>query len=329
MAYYLGIDGGGSKTTCAVGDESSLLAAFTAGPSNITRVGEAGAREALQEAIFGACRAAKINPQQVRRACVGAAGAGRKDVASAVGKIVAEIIPGEIQVVGDMEIALAAAFGGGPGVIVIAGTGSIAYGRDAKGRTARAGGWGFAVSDEGSAYWIGRAAVSAVLRASDRVGDDQTEQNHAEQDQAEQDRAEQNRIRPAGRLFRELKTAWSVDSLEQLARAANANADFSVLFPAVLAAAGAGDVVAREVIAEASSELARLAGVVLRRLFPGQRSAALSAVPMAIAGGVFRHATMIRELFYNGVRAANPDVVLNLEVVDPVHGALRMARRIG
>jgi N-acetylglucosamine kinase-like BadF-type ATPase len=334
VAYYLGIDGGGSKTTCAVGDESSLLAAFTAGPSNITRVGEAGAREALQEAIFGACRAAKINPQQVRRACVGAAGAGRKDVASAVGKIVAEIIPGEIQVVGDMEIALAVAFGEGPGVIVIAGTGSIAYGRDAKGRTARSGGWGFAVSDEGSAYWIGRAAVSAVLRASDRVGDDQTEQNHAEQDQAEQDRAEQdraeqNRIRPAGRLFRELKTAWSVDSLEQLARAANANADFSVLFPAVLAAAGAGDVVAREVIAEASSELAQLAGVVLRRLFPGQRSAALSAVPMAIAGGVFRHATMIRELFYNGVRAANPDVVLNLEVVDPVHGALRMARRIG
>jgi glucosamine kinase len=329
VAYYLGIDGGGSKTTCAVGDESSLLATFTAGPSNITRVGEAGAREALQEAIFGACRAAKINPQQVRRVCVGAAGAGRKDVASAVGKIVAEIIPGEIQVVGDMEIALAVAFGEGPGVIVIAGTGSIAYGRDAKGRTARAGGWGFAVSDEGSAYWIGRAAVSALLRAGDRVGDDQTEQNHAEQDQAEQDRAEQNRIRPAGRLFRELKTAWSVDSLEQLARAANANADFSVLFPAVLAAAGAGDVVAREVIAEASSELARLAGVVLRRLFPGQRSAALSAVPMAIAGGVFRHATMIRELFYNGVRAANPDVVLNLEVVDPVHGALRMARRIG
>jgi glucosamine kinase len=329
VAYYLGIDGGGSKTTCAVGDESSLLAAFTAGPSNITRVGEAGAREALQEAIFGACRAAKINPQQVRRACVGAAGAGRKDVASAVGKIVAEIIPGEIQVVGDMEIALAVAFGEGPGVIVIAGTGSIAYGRDAKGRTARSGGWGFAVSDEGSAYWIGRAAVSALLRAGDRVGDDQTEQNHAEQDQAEQDRAEQNRIRPAGRLFRELKTAWSVDSLEQLARAANANADFSVLFPAVLAAAGAGDAVAREVIAEASSELAQLAGLVLRRLFPGQRSAALSAVPMAIAGGVFRHATMIRELFYNGVRAANPDVVLNLEVVDPVHGALRMARRIG
>jgi glucosamine kinase len=319
VAYYLGIDGGGSKTTCAVGNESSLLAKVTSGGSNITRVGEAGAREALQQVIREACRGAKINPQQVRRTCVGAAGAGRKDVASAVGKIIAEIIPGELEIVGDMEIALAAAFGEGPGVIVIAGTGSIAYGRDAEGRTARAGGWGFAISDEGSAHWIGRTAVSAVLRAADQAGDDE-----AEQDQAGHDRGWL-----AARILHELKTAWSVDSLEQLARTANTKADFAVLFPAVLAAAGAGDAVAREVMARASSELAQLAGIVLGRLFPRQQSARLSVVPMAMAGGVFRHAAMIRELFYNGVRAANPDVVLNLEVVDPVHGALRMARRAG
>ena len=312
MAYYLGIDGGGSKTTCAVGDESSLLATVTAGASNITRVGEAGAREALREAIFGACRTAKINPQQVRRACVGAAGAGRKEIASAVGKIVAEIIPGKIEVVGDMEIALAAAFGEGPGVIVIAGTGSIAYGRDAKGRTARAGGWGFAISDEGSAHWIGRAAVGAVLRAADQAGDEE---------------AKQDRGWPAGRLFRELKIAWDLDSLPPLARAANANPDFAALFPAVLAAAEAGDAAARQVIAQASGELVRLAEIVLHRLFSDQQLAAHSAVPMAMAGGVFRHAAMIRELFYNGVRAANPDVVLNPEVVDPVDGALQRARK--
>lgn len=314
MAYYLGIDGGGSKTTCAVGDELSVLATATAGASNITRVGEAGAREALQAAIREACRSAKINPQQVRRASVGAAGAGRKEIANAVGKIVAEIIPGAIEVVGDMEIALAAAFDEGPGVIVIAGTGSIAYGRDAKGRTARAGGWGFAISDEGSAHWIGRAAVGAVLRAADLVGDD---------------KAEQDRAWPAGRLFRELKTAWNLDSLPQLARTANANPDFAALFPAVLAAAESGDAAARQVLVQASGELVQLAQIVLQRLFSGQHSSPLSAVPMAMAGGVFRHAAMIRDLFYNGVRAANPDVVLNPEVVDPVLGALRMARRTG
>src|SRR5580658_733271 len=299
---------------CAVGDESLLLATVTAGPSNITRVGPTRARKALHVAIRQACAQAKIAPQQVQRACIGVAGAGREEIAGVVRKIVAEIVSGEIEVVGDMEIALAAAFGAGPGAIVIAGTGSIAFGRDAQGRTARAGGWGFAVSDEGSAHWIGRAAVNAVLHAADQVGEE---------------RAENDREWPAARLFRELKTAWSVNSLEQLARKANTNADFAVLFPAVLAAAEAGDAVARQVNAQAAGELAQLAGIVLRRLFPLQRSAALSAVPMAMAGGVFRHAAMIRELFYNEVRAANPEVVLNPEVVDPVHGALQMARRAG
>jgi len=322
VAYYLGIDGGGSKTTCAVGDETSLLATITVDASNITRVGEAGARDALHRAIREACRDANINPQQVLRACIGAAGAGRPEIAGIVREMVAEIVSGEIEVVGDMEIALRAAFGAGPGVIVIAGTGSIAFGRDAQGRTARAGGWGFAVSDEGSAHWIGRAAVSAVLRAADESGDHQAEHDRTEHDQAEHDQAW-----PAGWLFRELKAAWGVDSLPQLARTANANSDFAALFPAVLTAAESGDATACRVIKQASSELAQLAGIVLHRLFSGQHSSALSPVPMAMAGGVFRHAAMIRELFYNGVRAGNADVVLNTEVVDPVQGALQMARR--
>jgi N-acetylglucosamine kinase-like BadF-type ATPase len=238
-----------------------------------------------------------------------------------VGKIVAEIIPGEIEVVGDMEIALAAAFGKGPGVIVVAGTGSIVFGRDAQGKVARAGGLGFTVSDEGSAHWIGLAAVRAVLRAADEAGEDQAERDPAWR---------------ARRLFSELKTAWSLTSLPQLARAANATPDFAVLFPAVLAAAEAGDIVARQVMADASRELAQLAGIVLRRLFsarllPARLSPAqdASAVPMAMAGGVFRHAAMIRELFYNEVCGASPDVVLNPEVVDPVQGALQMARKAG
>ena len=72
-------------------------------------------------------------------------------------------------------IALEAAFGSGPGVIVIAGTGSIAYGRNREGQTARAGGWGFAISDEGSGHWIGRTAVAAAIGA----WDEDPEQNAA------------------------------------------------------------------------------------------------------------------------------------------------------
>jgi N-acetylglucosamine kinase-like BadF-type ATPase len=304
VAFYLGIDGGGSKTTCAVGDEVSLLATATAGPSNITRVGEDCARESLNDAIRQACAVARINPQQLKRACIGAAGAGREEIAKVVRRITADLIPSEIEVVGDMQIALQAALGAGPGVIVIAGTGSIAYGRDAQGRTARAGGWGYAISDEGSAHWIGRMAVAALLRAADQALDDASAQQHS-------------------LLFRELKGIWTLDSLERLARMANANPDFAALFPAVLAAANAGDAIAQRVLAQAGRELAQLANMVVGRLFSERDT----AVPMAMAGGVFRHAPAIRELFYNEVRAAHPHVVLNAEVVEPVHGALQLARR--
>lgn len=228
MAYYLGLDGGGSKTTCVVGDESSVLATALSGPSNITRVGEIRARESLHQAIRRACADAKIDPRELKRACIGIAGAGQDAVASVVYRMVAEVLPGDFEVVGDMQIALQAALGEGPGVIVIAGTGSIAYGRDARGRIARAGGWGFEISDEGSAHWIGRAAVAAALRVADEGPIDDSPHPHSA-------------------LFCELKEIWKLDSLEQLARKANSNPDFAALLPGVLNAANAGDVVAQDV----------------------------------------------------------------------------------
>jgi N-acetylglucosamine kinase-like BadF-type ATPase len=306
VAYYLGIDGGGSKTTCAVGDETSVLATALSGPSNITRVGEVRARESLHEAISQACAAAKIDPRQVHRACIGVAGAGRPEIARAVGKIIAEVIAGEIEVVGDMQIALQAALGAGPGVIVIAGTGSIAYGRDAQGKTARAGGWGFAISDEGSAHWIGRKAVAAVLRAADEAADDRA--------------AQQTPL-----LFREMKSIWKVESFEHLARTANTNPDFASLLPAVVAAADAGDELAEQVLREAGRELAQLVGIVVRRLFMGDNA----VIPLAMAGGVFRYAPLMREVFCAAVHTLDPRLELNGQVVDPVAGALGMARRAG
>jgi glucosamine kinase len=316
VAYYLGIDGGGSKTTCVVGDDTSLLATATTGPSNVTRVGEERARESMHTAIHQACAAAKIAPEQLRRSCIGAAGAGREEIAGVVRRIVAEVIPQGVEVVGDMQIALQAAFGAGPGVIVIAGTGSIAYGRNAQGRSARAGGWGFAISDEGSAHWIGRRAVVALLRAADS--------NLVEQNLVDPNLVEQSSPALSG-LRREIQAAWNLESLEKLARTANSNPDFAALLPAVAAAAEAGDDLAQQVLIQAAEELARLADLVLRRLFPEQTAG--SAVSMAMAGGVFRHVSMVRERFFNLVRTAHSQVALNDEVVEPVQGALQMARR--
>lgn len=306
MAYYLGVDGGGSKTTCAVGDEVSLLAKVTAGPSNITRVGEARTRESLQKAIREACAVARISPQEVRRACIGAAGAGSEEIAAAVHNFVAETISGEIGVVGDMQVARAAAFGEGPGVIVIAGTGSIAYGRDAEGRIARAGGWGFAISDEGSAHWIGAAAVSALLRVIDQSEDPQA-------------------TAEASPLFGEMNAAWGLSSLDELVRAANANARFARLFPAILAAADGGDDLAQRVLAQAGRELAQLAAIVVRRLFAAGNGN-LPAALLAMAGGVFRHSAIVREVFRHEVRQLDPRLEVSPQIAEPVAGALQMAR---
>jgi glucosamine kinase len=321
VAYYLGIDGGGTKTTCAVGDESRLLATATAGPSNIVRVGETQARESLQQSVRQACAAAGITPAQVSHTCVGGAGAARSELAEIVRHSLAEILPTPIGVVGDMQIALEAAFDTGPGVIVNAGTGSFAYGRDQQGTAVRAGGWGFAISDEGSAHWIGRAAVKAVLRAADPRPVDlypSDPKSVARREEAlASDSSQPNSLSAA------LQKAWGVTSLPDLARAANSipPPDFAALFPAV---AASQDVLAVKVLSSAGRELAQFAATVAHRLF--QKSETVP-VPVAMTGGVFRHAPLTRGDFYNELRRLDPRVEVNPQVVDPVDGALRMARR--
>ena len=300
MAYYLGIDGGGTKTTCAVGDDSRTLATVTTGPSNIVRVGEVKTRESLLQCARQACATTNISPDEVVRTCIGGAGAARPELAERVRHMLTEVLASPIDVVGDMETALEAAFGAGPGVIVIAGTGSIAYGRNREGTTARAGGWGFAVGDEGSAHWIGRAAVNLVLHAAD-------ENLHAPENTS-----------LAASLFK----AWGVTSYLDLARAGNAvpPPDFAALLPAVVSS---HDALAQKVLSSAGRELARTAGVVIRRLFPVREG----SVPVGMTGGVFRHGSLVRESFYNELRALDARVQLAQTVVDPVEGALSMARR--
>jgi glucosamine kinase len=225
-------------------------------------------------------------------------------LAEIVRSFLAEVLPTPIDVVGDIQIALEAAFGRGPGVIVIAGTGSIAYGRNQQGTTARAGGWGFAIGDEGSAHWIGRAAVSAILHASD-LSDEISEAPVTSPF--------------AAALFK----VWGVTSFADLARAANSipSPDFAALFPAV---AASSDDLATRVLSNAAWELAQVAAIVIRRLFAQDHAA---SVPVAMIGGVFRHAPLVRQVFYNELLKLEPRAEVNPHVVEPVEGALRIARR--
>ena len=298
VAIFLGIDGGGSKTSCVVGDETALLGSGIAAGSNLVRVGEEQAREAFAAAIRQACAAANVTAAQIERTCVGVAGAARPEISEVVRRILRTLVAGEIEVVGDMVIALESAFGAGPGVVMIAGTGSIAYGRNSKGQTARAGGWGFAISDEGSGHWIGRSAVAAALRAYDEG---------------------QSTV-----LLESLMKSWGVESREQMILVANASPppDFPGLMRTVLSAAEAGDPTARVVLTQAGAELAALAKIVIRRLF-----AEAEPVPVAMSGGVFRNCALVRQVFYNSLRSEYPDASLSANVIDPVKGALELARK--
>jgi N-acetylglucosamine kinase-like BadF-type ATPase len=259
----------------------------------------------LTTAIRQACRVANLELSQIASACVGLAGAARPEISELVTGIISEIVSGkiklaEIKVVGDMVIALEAAFGSGPGVIVIAGTGSIAYGRNAEGQTARSGGWGFVISDEGSGHWIGRSAVAAAIGA----WDEDPGQNVP--------------------LIEILLKSWRLETIEQLVPAANATPapDFAALFPSVLSLANSGDRGARDVLSQAGAHLAALAGTLLRRLFPNP-----GAAPVAMSGGVFGSSALVRQVFYNTLSSTHPNAALNPNVIEPVRGALALARQ--
>ena len=109
-------------------------------------------------------------------------------------------------------------------------------------------------------------------------------------------------------LFREVKSIWKAESVDQVARTANTNPDFATLLPAVIAAANAGDEVARKVLTQAGQELADLAAIVIRSLFPEKDLCDRAAIPLAVVGGVFRYALMVREIFCDTLRQLDPRV---------------------
>ena len=162
---FLGVDGGQSSTTALIGDETGrVLGAGAGGPCN--HVGAAEGRQklirAVGDCVARACEGAGLDPATVvfEAACFGMSG-GPEDKQA----ILAEILKtGKLVATTDAVIALAGATAGRPGIITIAETGSIAFGRNAQGRTARAGGWGFVFGDEGGGFDITRQALRAALR---------------------------------------------------------------------------------------------------------------------------------------------------------------------
>jgi N-acetylglucosamine kinase-like BadF-type ATPase len=291
MTYFLGVDGGQSGTTALIGDENGLvLGSGESGPCN--HAGAHEGRAKLERAVMASVAAAytqaagadrNLDPATIRfeAACFGMSG-GPEDKQAILASI---LRVNRLTVTDDAVIALAGATETGQGIITIAGTGSIAFGRNAELLSARAGGWGYLFGDEGGAFDIVRHALRAALRMEEGWG------THT--------------------LLREviLKATDSRDAHEAMHRMYTADWPrdrAAQLAPLVDAAAVAGDAVANEILANAGRQLAMLAASVRSQLWkPG------NAVEIAYIGGVFQ-SRMVLERFQmlseleEGVRCIAP-----------------------
>jgi N-acetylglucosamine kinase-like BadF-type ATPase len=302
MGVVLGLDGGGTKTRCLVADQQGrVLGEGLSGPSNYQVVGLEAAAANLFAAAGQALEQAGIAMPDVGAVVAGLAGVGRPEDQAAMREALAGFAPALLEVVPDARIALAGALGGKPGAVVISGTGSIAYGLDAAGRTVRAGGWGWILGDEGSGYAIGRSAVSAALAAQDGTGGSTV-------------------------LSERIQAAWGLERLDQVVRRVYADlpaakAEMAALVPLVIAAAEQADAVAQGILRQAGSDLGTVAAAVLRRL-----DLPAGCEPLvAVTGGVLTGCPAVRAAMGERLAALAPAACLIDSMESPAEGAVRMA----
>ena len=303
MAYFLGVDGGATSTACAICDaDGRILGVGDGGPSNhiLAPGGEARARTALETALGAAEAAAGLHRVEFDSAYFGMTGINRNtEQARMFERVVSGSLTTRIMHIdNDASAALAGALACRPGVIVIAGTGSVAFGRDPSGREARVGGWGYLFGDEGSAFAIGLAGVRAALRARD--GTDRPTV------------LETQIPTRFGKSLGEIPILYYQDLVPRAAIAA--------LAPVVTDAAATRDAVAVALVEEAARALAGVAAAVMTRLtWPD------GIVPLAPVGGVFKAGRVMLDPLKSALTARVPGAVLVPPRFVPVVGALLLA----
>lgn len=297
---FLGIDVGGSHTTVVVGDKTGQVVARADGPGAAMRPGGAEASAAVIADVARRAAVAADVSLPADAAMVGAAGAGREqeqhELAAA---LMAAQVARRVRVVGDSEIGLAAAFAEGPGILLNAGTGSIAFARSPDARLHRAGGYGWQLGDEGGGYWLGRRALASAARATDDPNESST-------------------------LLERLLVALGLRHFDDLIRwtATATPGQIAALAPHVLNAALEGEKVAQQTVWEAAVELARLVGV-LARHFPGTEP-----IAVATAGGLLRRGSPLLKALHDVLVNTTPRARLVDGPVDAPAGAVRLAARL-
>jgi N-acetylglucosamine kinase-like BadF-type ATPase len=308
MGCFLGIDGGGTRTTAWLADsDGKPLGCAETGPSNPLKVGFRAAerelmkafRACLREAGFPASAARAWHPPLLEAVGAGIAGIDRQAARRPILAWMRRHIPARQHLLTtDAAIALAAAVRDAPGIIVIAGTGSIAYARDDQGVVLRAGGWGIPFDDSGSGYDIGRKAVAAALQAFDRRG-------------------------PRTALLAHICQQLHLRNITDIVSRQLEQQEVAALFPLVIAAAREGDLVARHLCDDAARSLADLAIALLKQANWMQRS-----TPIVTSGGVFKSSILIRRTFARHLRRFAPQARVEMLARQPVEGAVWLARNL-
>jgi N-acetylglucosamine kinase-like BadF-type ATPase len=297
--HVLGIDAGGTKTVCQLADErGAVIAEARGGGANLRAAGQFEVERVLRALIDDVLARRNLRPEAI---CIGIAGADREDDADRVRSLIRKLgfdVP--TVVVNDALVALVAGVGEqAAGVVIVAGTGSIAFGRDSAGRAARAGGWGYLLGDEGGGFWIGRAALSAVVRQFDQRG-------------------------PATLLTDLVLTQMGLTTPAQVIQAVYDHGlprhVIAGIADVVEHATSAGDAVAAEILGRAAGELASAAASVVTRL--RMRGEVFRTV---LAGGIFRGIPSLATDVEARMGEVAPRSIVRRLDGEPAYGAVRLA----
>ena len=298
--FVAGVDGGGSKTRVILADMNGNTLADVTGAGSAMRPGGGDHSSGIiAELVRQGMNEAGINAGRARAMVAGVAGVGRPAENRALTVALEDLeIADEIIVQGDGEIALTDAFGSGPGVILISGTGSIAYGRSPNRVLARCGGWGPAFGDEGSGAWIGRKALAIVAAAADGR-------------------------EPQTALTGAVLTAAQVNEPQELIPwgIAATPRELAALAPVVFNVASAGDIRANSLVGLAVEELVLHIRALALNLFGDERA----AIPVAFSGGLLHKGSFIRKKLEQRLKSAVPGAQVRPAEIIAARGAVKAA----
>ena len=296
--HVLGIDVGGTKTVCLLGDEEGRVLSTAKGPgANLQAVGELQLEKVLHTVMEETVAQQAAVPAAI---CLGIAGVDRPDDAIVVRGIMGRIgYKARILVVNDALIALQAGIGAAPGIVIVSGTGSIAYGCDRHGYAARAGGWGYVLGDEGSGYWMGRLALRAIVREVDGRG-------------------QPTSLTP--RVLAHFSVARPEELLQTVYHEDFKPAAVAALATHVQQARDEGDVVATAILDRGAKELVAAAASVTNQLeLTGEEFA------FVLAGGMFKAVPWLRDELTRQLPTIAPRSRTLLLDMEPAFGAVRLA----